>query len=96
MSANTSLAEMALYRTERPILISQGITDYDQQCAVLKRRWGAMKTIMDQDVAAQQASAANTGNVVPFGAPLSDADCKDMGLRLRRVDASDPQDIKYM
>ena len=34
------LAEMAFYRTERPILIAQGIVDYDQQCALLKRRSG--------------------------------------------------------
>ena len=39
MSANATLAEMAFYRTERPILIAQGIVDYDQQCTLLTRRW---------------------------------------------------------
>jgi hypothetical protein len=38
MSANATLAEMAFYRSERPVLIAQGIVDYDQQCALLKRR----------------------------------------------------------
>jgi hypothetical protein len=34
---------MAFYRTERPILIAQGIVDYDQQCALLDKDTGTQR-----------------------------------------------------
>ena len=37
------LAELNFYRTERPRLIADGITDYNAQCAELKRRWDVLQ-----------------------------------------------------
>ena len=93
MSVNATLAEMAFYRTERPMLIAQGIVDYDQQCILLKRRWEAIKTLMP---AAAAAPAPDAIVEVPFDAPLSESEMRDYGVVLRRVDASDPLNIKYM
>ena len=38
-------AELAFYRSERPRLIADGVTDYNAQCAELKRRWGVMQAL---------------------------------------------------
>lgn len=94
MSANATLAEMAFYRTERPILIAQGVTDYEQQCVLLKRRWEAIQTLMPDAAPAPAAAAPVTE--VPFDAPLSASEMRDYGLVLRRVEASDPAKIQYM
>ena len=94
MSANATLAEMAFYRTERPILISQGIVDYDQQCTLLKRRWEAIQTLMPDAAPAPAAAAPVTE--VPFDAPLSASEMREYGLVLRRVYAANPDKIQYM
>ena len=94
MSANATLAEMAFYRTERPILIAQGVTDYEQQCLLLKRRWDAIQTLMAGAAAAPAAAAPVTE--VPFDAPLSASEMRDYGLVLRRVNASNSANIQYM
>lgn len=94
MSANATLAEMAFYRTERPIMIAQGVTDYEQQCVLLKRRWEAIQTLMPDAAPAPAAAAPVTE--VPFDAPLSASEMRDYGLVLRRVEASDPAKIQYM
>ena len=33
------------YRTERPRLIADGVTDYNAQCTELKRRWNVLQAI---------------------------------------------------
>jgi hypothetical protein len=38
-------AELAFYRTERPRLIADGVTDYNAQCTELKRRWDVMQAL---------------------------------------------------
>ena len=90
----SKLAEMAFYRTERPILIAQGIVDYDQQCTLLKRRWEAIQTLMPDAAPAPAAAAPVTE--VPFDAPLSASEMREYGLVLRRVDAANPAKIQYM
>ena len=94
MSASAMSAEMAFYRTERDVLISQGVLDYDQQSAILKRRWDTMKTFMTSTKVVSAAPPAV--DEVPFEQPLTTTEMDDYGLVLSRVDVSDVSNIRYM
>lgn len=94
MSTPSSAAEMEFYRAERPILVSQGMTDYDDQCKELKRRWDLLQTFLTGSATA--AAAAPRPVEVPFDAPLDKADQDSMSLVLSRVDTTNPLNIKYL
>jgi hypothetical protein len=86
------LAELNFYRTERPRLIADGITDYNAQCAELKRRWDVLQAI--KAAAPPPAPALAVGEVA-LDAPLGADDISAMSLELNRVDTSGPT-VKYI
>ena len=86
------LAELNFYRTERPRLIADGITDYDAQCAELKRRWDVLQAI--KAAAPPPAPVLAVGEVA-LDAPLGADDISAMSLELNRVDTTGPT-VKYI
>ena len=86
------LAELNFYRTERPRLIADGITDYNAQCAELKRRWDVLQAI--KAAAPPPAPVLAVGEVA-LDAPLGADDISAMSLELNRVDTSGPT-VKYI
>ena len=88
----SSAKEMQFYHNERPILVAQGMTDYDEQCKELKRRWDLLKTLVTPSSTLAPAQPVE----VPFDAPLDKADLDSMSLVLSRVDTSDVHNIKYI
>eukprot|EP00966_Prymnesium_polylepis_P072755 1689385-Prymnesium_polylepis.1 len=86
------LAELNFYRTERPHLITNGITEYNAQCTELKRRWDVMQAI--KAAAPPPAPVPAVGEVV-LDDPLGAGDISAMSLELTRVDTSGPT-VKYI
>eukprot|EP00966_Prymnesium_polylepis_P072754 1689384-Prymnesium_polylepis.1 len=86
------LAELNFYRTERPHLITNGITDYNAQCTELKRRWDMMQSI--KAAAPPPAPVPAVGEVI-LDDPLGAGDISAMSLELTRVDTSGPS-VKYI
>jgi len=83
-------AELAFYRTERPRLIADGITDYNAQCTELKRRWDVMQAIKAAALPAAPVLAVGEVALGLLDAPLGAEDIAAMSLELNRVDT-----IKY-
>lgn len=93
-SASFDQAELNFYAAERPRLVAQGITDYQDQSDELARRWALMKK------ASAKTSVAKTGTtsegVLKVPAQLDDAVLDAQGLEFKGVEANSAGAIVFV